>query len=143
MSSFTPQEKEMSDPSHQSGRNHIPLVAPLADFGRTDLAQVGGKGANLGELLQAGFGVPPGFVITTAAYDLLVQNSGLQARLHDLLAALDPNDPGSVAATSEKIRQAFEQVPVPATVADAALEAYRPVVRAGAVRSQSTAVVLA
>src|SRR5258706_2133442 len=139
MSSFTPQEKEMSDPSHQSGRNPLTLFEPLADFGRNDLAQVGGKGANLGELLQAGFGVPPGFLITTAAYDLLVQNSGLQARLHDLLAALDPNDPGSVAATSEKIRQAFEQVPVPATVADAALEAYRRLGGAVVVRSSAPA----
>ena len=29
---------------------------------------VGGKGANLGRLLHLGLPVPPGFVITTAAY---------------------------------------------------------------------------
>ena len=33
-----------------------------------DLAVAGGKGANLGELVRAGFAVPDGFVITTAAY---------------------------------------------------------------------------
>jgi hypothetical protein len=31
------------------------LVAPLAAFGRGDLALAGGKGANLGELLRAAF----------------------------------------------------------------------------------------
>ena len=44
------------------------LVLPLRDVGRADLAVAGGKGANLGELVRAGFAVPDGFVITTAAY---------------------------------------------------------------------------
>ena len=33
-----------------------------------DSAIAGGKGANLGELCRAGFPVPPGFVISAAAY---------------------------------------------------------------------------
>ncbi|WP_117211541.1 PEP/pyruvate-binding domain-containing protein [Allorhizocola rhizosphaerae] len=44
------------------------LVAPLDAFGRADLALAGGKGANLGELIRAGFPVPAGFVVTTDAY---------------------------------------------------------------------------
>ncbi|MEU7827997.1 PEP/pyruvate-binding domain-containing protein [Nonomuraea sp. NPDC049129] len=47
------------------------LVAPLNAFGRGDLALAGGKGANLGELVKNGFPVPGGFVVTTAAYDLV------------------------------------------------------------------------
>jgi hypothetical protein len=35
------------------------LVCSLAEFGQGDGAMVGGKGANLGELLQAGLPVPP------------------------------------------------------------------------------------
>jgi pyruvate,water dikinase len=46
-----------------------PLVLPLHELGRRDLAVAGGKGANLGELVRAGFPVPAGFVVTTAAYD--------------------------------------------------------------------------
>ena len=41
---------------------------PLTDLTSADLAIAGGKGANLGELLRAGFAVPPGFVLTTDAY---------------------------------------------------------------------------
>jgi rifampicin phosphotransferase len=40
----------------------------FADLGRGDIAVAGGKGANLGELTRAGLPVPPGFVLTTAAY---------------------------------------------------------------------------
>ncbi|MCA2221678.1 PEP/pyruvate-binding domain-containing protein [Nonomuraea aurantiaca] len=47
------------------------LVAPLNAFGRGDLALAGGKGANLGELVKNGFPVPGGFVVTTAAYELV------------------------------------------------------------------------
>ena len=43
-------------------------ITQLADLGRGDLAVAGGKGANLGELTRAGLPVPPGFVLTTAAY---------------------------------------------------------------------------
>jgi len=44
------------------------LVSWLAELGQGDGALAGGKGANLGELLRAGLPVPPGFVVTTAAY---------------------------------------------------------------------------
>lgn len=43
----------------------------ILDLGCLDaqlLPVVGGKAANLGELIRAGFPVPPGFCITTAAY---------------------------------------------------------------------------
>ena len=43
-------------------------VRPFADLGRGDIEPAGGKGANLGELTQGGLPVPPGFVLSTAAY---------------------------------------------------------------------------
>jgi phosphoenolpyruvate synthase/pyruvate phosphate dikinase len=33
----------------------------------------GGKGFNLSRLVVAGFPVPPGFILTTAAYDAYVE----------------------------------------------------------------------
>lgn len=45
-----------------------PLCRPLDGLSAADLAVAGGKGANLGELVAAGFAVPPGFVVTTDAY---------------------------------------------------------------------------
>jgi hypothetical protein len=42
------------------------LVFPV-DSPKTTLAAVGGKGANLVQLVRAGFPVPPGFLISTAA----------------------------------------------------------------------------
>lgn len=45
-----------------------PQCIALEAVRRGDVASAGGKGANLGELLHAGFDVPAGFVVTTAAH---------------------------------------------------------------------------
>jgi rifampicin phosphotransferase len=104
-----------------------PLVRPLGDLSATDLPLAGGKGANLGELLRAGFPVPDGFVVTTAAYDAFVTANDLDARL----ATAD--SPAAVGAL-------FRHTDIPAEIADAVADGYH---RLGdgpvAVRSSATA----
>ena len=50
-----------------------PLTVYLAKIDRSAVALVGGKGANLGDLVRAGFPVPKGFVLTTRAYVLAAE----------------------------------------------------------------------
>ena len=106
------------------------LVAGLAEVARGDVAQAGGKGANLGELTRAGFPVPAGFVVTTLAYRRFVEQNHLSQVIDQELGS------GSGAA----IREAFERSPIPSDVAAAVADAYR---RLGggpvAVRSSATA----
>ncbi|HMR22256.1 MAG TPA: PEP/pyruvate-binding domain-containing protein, partial [Micropruina sp.] len=63
---------------------------PLTRIGAADLETAGGKGANLGELMAAGFRVPRGFVVTTAAYRRAVGAPGPQTR--DAVRALPVPD---------------------------------------------------
>ena len=106
------------------------LVVDLAQLGVGDLDHGGGKAANLGELLRTGFPVPPGFVITTTAYDLMVRSNELQ---HDIVAASSRGD-------AALVRTGFEKATIPPEVEQAILEGYR---RMGggsvAVRSSATA----
>ena len=44
------------------------MVQPLTAIRHGDVSTVGGKGANLGEMIAAGFPVPPGFVLPIDAY---------------------------------------------------------------------------
>ncbi|HSA99590.1 MAG TPA: PEP/pyruvate-binding domain-containing protein [Anaerolineales bacterium] len=118
--------------------DHVPLVAPLPHFRRSDLALAGGKGANLGELSRAGFNVPPGYVITTAAYDLLIQENDLQTRLREMIVRLDSGD--EAARISQQIQNVFQKISIPEQVADEILKAYRQMDGgAVAVRSSATA----
>ncbi len=124
----------------QFSNKPLPLVAPLAQFDRTNLDLAGGKGANLGELIRAGFDIPPGFVITTVAYDLLLVNNGLQERISNMLASLDSDDPASVAQVSQLIRQALHSASIPEQISEEVVKAYRQLGNeAVAVRSSATA----
>ncbi len=51
-------------------------IAWFTDIRLADVATVGGKGANLGELTAAGLPVPPGFVVTASAYLAAIDASG-------------------------------------------------------------------
>ncbi|RPJ27015.1 MAG: phosphoenolpyruvate synthase [Chloroflexi bacterium] len=116
------------------------LVAPLPHFGRNDLAFAGGKGANLGELSQAGFQVPPGYIITTAAYDLLFKENGLQTRLTEMINSFDAEDPDAVAKLSQRIQNLLQEISMPRQVSDEVLKGYRQLDGgAVAVRSSATA----
>src|SRR5574342_1304218 len=118
----------------------VPLVAPLSYFGRNDLVLAGGKGANLGELSRVGFDVPPGFIITTAAYDLPLQKDGQQSYIQDLLSSLHIDDSGSVANVGKHIRDAIQNTSIPTQIRDNILNAYRQLgSEAVAVRSSATA----
>ncbi len=113
------------------------MVADLDKVGREDASLVGGKGANLGELVRIGLTVPPGFVVTTQAYDLAVERAGL----HDqVLAATEVASDGRADAASRVIYETLARAPLPIEVGDAVLAAYREL-EAGpvAVRSSATA----
>jgi pyruvate,water dikinase len=117
----------------------IPLVAPIFHFDRGDLELAGGKGANLGELLRAGFHVPPGYIITTAAYDLLLQSNGLHAHLKQMIGSLDQDNQADNAKASQTIQNLFQQSPIPEQIMNETLNAYRELDGAVAVRSSATA----
>ncbi|HJS17370.1 MAG TPA: PEP/pyruvate-binding domain-containing protein, partial [Anaerolineales bacterium] len=121
--------------------NHtFPLVESLSYFKSGDLILAGGKGANLGELSNTGFTVPPGFIITTTAYDLVLQNNGVQAQLHNILAAHEFDNPESVAEVSKQINDLFQHISIPGQITDEIVEAYHQLDDgAVAVRSSATA----
>jgi pyruvate,water dikinase len=97
----------------------------FGEIGLTDVGLVGGKGANLGELTTAGLPVPPGFVVTAAAYLEAISESGARARLARLLSELNADDPISLTETQRAAREEILATPIPAEIADAIENAYR------------------
>ena len=71
---------------------------PLTRLSAADLAVAGGKGANLGELVAAGLPVPPGFVVTTAAFRLAVADLASPDRDAVLAVDIPPPVRGAVLA---------------------------------------------
>src|SRR5215208_442650 len=116
------------------------LILPLGDVDRGALPVVGGKAANLGELTRAGLPVPPGFCVTTAAYEAVAGGDDLRRILEDL-AETRPEDTERLAELAADAHEALLAAPVPPNVIEAIGEAYRALGDSApvAVRSSATA----
>jgi pyruvate, water dikinase len=119
-------------------------VVDLADVSDSDLPQVGGKASKLGELVRQGLPIPPGFVVTTEAYQAFVDATALRSEIPAALASIDPSRPETVEAAAHRIRSLFEATAFPPPMRSTLAEAYeafvrRHAVRFAAVRSSATA----
>lgn len=105
---------------------------------REDVPVAGGKGANLGELTRAGLPVPPGFVVTAAAFHEAM--APVRPRLRELWRRVDPDDPKSLADVTEDLRGVVRQAAIPERLRTSLLAAYRQLGegRPVAVRSSAT-----
>jgi len=74
----------------------------------SDLAQVGGKNASLGEMIgelrAEGVRVPGGFATTAFAFREFLEQDGLASRIDQALANLDVDDVATLARTGAEIR---------------------------------------
>jgi phosphohistidine swiveling domain-containing protein len=100
------------------------FTCTLEDIGSTDLPLVGGKGANLGELVGAGLPVPRAFCVTTDAYGTFLADSGLIGEILASLEGLDYESHADIDARASAIRDRLLDAPVPAAIEQAVLAAY-------------------
>ena len=117
------------------------LVRRLDDQ-RATLDSVGGKGASLARLANAGLPVPGGFHITTAAYRRFVAADNLQPAILEAAAAVSLPEPRALEAGSRTIADLFARAPMPTEIAQAIARAYAALpgdAPAVAVHSSSTA----
>jgi rifampicin phosphotransferase len=117
-------------------------VLGLEEIDQTQVAVVGGKGAQLGELSRIeGIHVPAGFCVTTDAFRRVMADApSINDRL-DQLSRRNPDDTDAVRTLSAEIRRTIEGIGIPD---DLAVAITRPLTRLGeqaayAVRSSATA----
>jgi pyruvate,water dikinase len=99
-----------------------PLVLTFQEIDASMLAQVGGKGANLGEMTGAELPVPPGFCITTAAYEQVASEAGLEAVLD--ARAGNAGNPGQLGELAQAARDCILNATIPEHVAESIRDAY-------------------
>ena len=107
---------------------------------KKDVALVGGKGANLGEMINANIPVPPGFIVTADAYFDFLKQTKIIDKLRGLIEPLDVNDSKKLQETAAEVRQIILDAPMPKEIAEEIRKSY---VEMGkglvAVRSSATA----
>ena len=95
-------------------------VLGFQEIDQTQVAVVGGKGANLGELSRIeGIRVPAGYCVTTDAFlRIMAEAPSIDDRL-DRLSRLKPDDREAIGALSAEVRRTLEGVAIPDDLAAA------------------------
>lgn len=122
----------------------LPQVVEFQSVDKDDVGLVGGKGANLGELIRSGFPIPPGFIVTSSAYFTVLDNNDLRPKIKALLTGLDHQQTQSLNLVSQKIKKLILSARIPDDLAAAIIKAYLKLGRGNlstlvAVRSSATA----
>ncbi|MGA9387568.1 MAG: phosphoenolpyruvate synthase [Candidatus Bathyarchaeia archaeon] len=123
------------------------LVIWFEGLRKTDIPSVGGKNANLGEMISAGMPVPPGFAITAYSYKKFIEETGISSKIYEIIkeTVTNPNDPKLYEIASKKIRELIEATPMPKDIENAIKLAYEQLCKKlntevfVAVRSSATA----
>lgn len=131
-----------------SSKGEQPLVLWYNQLGMHDVDRVGGKNASLGEMItnlsSLGVSVPNGFATTSYAFNLFLDQSGLNQRIYALLDETDIDDVDALAKAGKQIRQWVVETPFLPELESAILEAYKQLsadddAASFAVRSSATA----
>ncbi len=101
--------------------NYVEFFEQLS---KDDIPIAGGKGANLGELTNAGIPVPPGFVVTAETYRKFITDTGIVDQINNMLASLDINNTNELQKVAEEIKELIVTTPIPSDIQTAIIESY-------------------
>jgi rifampicin phosphotransferase len=114
----------IQSPTPQNREIQADIVLPFTAINLSSLPIVGGKAANLGEMIQAGLPVPPGFCVTTTAYALVAEGSQIEPILVEL-SRTEANDTARLSKLAKSARAILLAAPIPTRIEEAIIEAYR------------------
>lgn len=124
--------------------NSLKLVLPFSKIDKHDIPLVGGKGANLGEMINQGFPIPPGFCLTSEAYRYLIRHNNLEDEIRLIIGELDIHDNNQLQRSAKKIQNLILKADIPLEIINDVFELYRNLKKGDknplvAVRSSATA----
>lgn len=99
-------------------------IAWFKEISNKDVSIVGGKGASLGEMYNAGFPIPPGFCITAEAYQKFLAKTGIANKVYNILTNLDVDNNDALQMASKNVQSIILQTQMPDDIKSAILESY-------------------
>jgi pyruvate,water dikinase len=117
-------------PRHLKGATGVaapgpPVVCWFEECRKDSVPLVGGKCSSLGELINAGVRVPPGFALTTEGYRRFMGDAGIDREVKAALTGLDVQDMDALEKVSVTIREMIENQPFSTEIEDLVAENYR------------------
>ena len=137
--------EELDDIWYPYGMKHnLPYVVDFKQVDKHDIGSVGGKGANLGEMIRNGFPVPDGFIVTAQAYYHILEINNLKPKIKEIISNLDASNPKNLNKVSSQIKKLILNASIPDDLALQIIKAYLKLGRGNnhslvAARSSATA----
>jgi pyruvate,water dikinase len=94
------------------------------ELGKEDVLLAGGKGANLGEMFNSGFPIPPGFVVISQAYKYFLEKTELDKKIYKSLENLDIENTQALDDVAAKIREMIKSSEMPEDLKEEITENY-------------------
>ena len=105
------------------------LVIWFDELQLSDIPQVGGKNASLGEmrreLIPKGVSIPDGYAVTAYAYRYLLESAGIIEQIKTVLSDLDTHNIENLKKRGQKVRELIYNAPFPDDLTAAIIAAYR------------------
>lgn len=94
------------------------------DIKKEDVAYVGGKGANLGEMYNIPLPIPPGFVVTAQAYKKFLDYTGIKEQIMHILNNTNVDENEELQIASKKIKEIIINAKMPSDIENDISESY-------------------
>jgi pyruvate, water dikinase len=94
-------------------------------IGKDSIPIAGGKAAGLGELTKIKMPVPPGFVITTEAFNRFLEANKIDEDIAQIIANTEVQDTDALTVASDKIKRLIVSSEIPIPIRNEIVEAYR------------------
>ncbi len=102
----------------------------FSEVDKSNIPEVGGKGANLGELKKAEIPVPDGFIVTAAAYFLFLEKTGLETKIAEILKGLDRENSKDLQARAKKVQEEIKKAHILPELISEIIQNYRKLCQA-------------
>ncbi len=96
----------------------------FSEIHKEDVPTVGGKGANLGEIYNLKINVPPGFVVTTSAYNHFLIKAGIKEKIKEIVKSINYEDLEDLEKKTKNIRELMIHSKIPKEIEEEISDAY-------------------
>ena len=115
-------------------------IKRLKELTKKDVNIAGGKGASLGEMMNAGMNVPDGFIVTSNAFESFIKETDLIQEIDSILNTVDLKAIHTIDSASEKIQGLILSKTIPGNIKEEILASFKNLnAKLVAVRSSATA----
>ncbi len=94
------------------------------EIDKSSIPMVGGKGANLGEMVKIGMPVPDGFAVNTVAFEHFLKMNMLDSEISDIISGCDVDDTEQLNGASARIKRRIIDSDMPLSIRQEVTRAY-------------------